>query len=306
MTLPRIQGIHHVTALAGDPQRNVDFYTEVMGQRLVKVTVNFDDPTAYHLYFGDSMGTPGTLLTFFPQLKKRGQSGRGEVASVAYKTPEGVEFWKDRLSTLGVAYRQIEDKPLLNIRDPDGLSIDLHCTDQPHGNGVAGLSGVTLWIAQVPHINGFLEFMGFVHVDAVSDSKSTRHRYVLGHSISSIEVIEGHHPSSVPGAGRVHHLSFGVQSEGELEAYREALLLKGYRVTSVRNRKYFKSIYFRHSSGILFELATCEPGFTVDEPQEELGKNVCWPDFVDESARNKVQLPPLVNREYGNDVRERI
>lgn len=306
-----IPGIHHITAIASDPQRNVDFYTDVLGLRLVKLTVNFDDPTTYHLYYGDDAGTPGTILTFFPWPgARRGRRGNGQVAVTSFSIPEGsIGYWQDRLKRYGVAGSDIQsrfDETVLTVEDPDGMWLELVAHAGTSANAgwtggtvpmeyaIRGFYGATVWVHDVqPTAELVGERFGFQHVD----DAGTRHRFMApGDTVGGVLDIV-HRPNGDAGrggAGTVHHIAWRTADDEEQLAWRAALTEAGLQVTPVRDRQYFRSIYFREPGGVLFEIATDLPGFTLDESVEELGTHLKLPPWL-EAQREQIsrRLPAL-------------
>jgi glyoxalase family protein len=301
-----IAGIHHVTAMASDPQANVDFYTGVLGLRLVKKTVNFDDPGTYHLYYGDEVGHPGTIMTFFPwPMARRGVQGAGQATVTAFSVPEGsLGFWTERLKSLGILFdgpKTRFEEEVLTVLDPDGLRLELvaRAGDERPGwekgpvqpeHAVRGFDGVTLteWNLDVTEsvIAGTL---GFQRVGEQGD----RVRFAAGSS--RVDVLAS--PSAARGhisAGTVHHVAFRAADEADQLAWREAIAESDLYVTPVLDRQYFRSIYFREPGGVLFEIATDPPGFTRDEPVESLGTGLKLPPWLEESrSRIEAVLPPI-------------
>ena len=301
-----IAGIHHVTAMAGDPQANVDFYTGVLGLRLVKRTVNFDDPGTYHLYYGDEMGHPGTIMTFFPwPMARRGVQGAGQATVTSFSVPEGsLGYWTERLGKLGVAFedpRPRFDEEVLTLLDPDGLRLEL-VTRKDDGrtpwtggpvaaeHAVRGFDGVTLteWNPEVTAevLEGTLGFRK-------AAQQGDRFRFQAGDS--RVDVLAS--PASVRGhisAGTVHHVAWRAADDGDQLAWREAVAESGLYVTPVLDRQYFRSIYFREPGGVLFEIATDPPGFTRDETVESLGSGLKLPPWLEpERGRIEQVLPPI-------------
>jgi glyoxalase family protein len=227
-------GLHHVTAIAGDPQQNLDFYIRVLGLRLVKRTVNFDDPGSYHFYFGDRAGNPGTLLTFFAWSgAPQGHAGAGNASSVAFAVPKGaLSRWRGRLTRAGVA---VTGDERLTFRDPDGLVIELVDSADGQGDSIVGL-----------------------------------------HSVAQLE--SG--GCGKMGRGVIHHVAFRVADEAALAELRSNLIAAGQRVSLIKDRHYFHSIYFREPGGVLFEAATDGPGFLIDEPLDSLGESLCLPPWL--------------------------
>lgn len=306
---PRIPGIHHITAVASSPQRNVEFYTGVLGLRLVKQTVNFDDPYTYHLYYGDEVGHPGTILTFFPWPDAGpGRIGRGQVTTIAFAIPEAsVRYWKARLSDHGVDVQETMrmGEPVLRFRDPDGLQLELVAPSSvghvdpwtsgpiPARHAIRGFYGATLTVAAAKRTADLLETMGFEFVDEVTRQ---RFRYRSTATLGSIIDIESR-PNARPGVvsvGTVHHIAFRTPRDETQVAWRTELVERGLNVTPVIDRQYFRSIYFREPAGILFEIATDLPGFTVDEEVENLGTTLTLPPWL-EPRREQIaaRLPEL-------------
>ncbi len=308
---PQILGIHHVTAIAGEPQANVDFYAGVLGLRLVKKTVNFDDPSTYHLYYGDGIGTPGTVMTFFPWPgARRGALGSGQTRTTAFAVPEGsLDFWRRRLAESGVRTDDVERFAVagLAFADPDGLRLEVLASAAPNDarspwsesptpaeHAIRGLDGVTFLHADSTATSRLLvDVMGFRQV-AESDHCT---RYASGNGGSGTFVDLVRDPSAVPGrvaGGSVHHVAFRVADDPSQAEWMDRLFSAGHPTTDVRDRQYFHSIYFREPGGVLFELATDNPGFAVDEPVEELGRGLRLPPWL-ESARDRIEavLPPL-------------
>jgi Lactoylglutathione lyase and related lyases len=306
-----LKGIHHVTAMAGDPQANVDFYCGIIGLRLVKLTVNFDDPNTYHLYYGDAVGSPGTVLTFFPLGPNfRATTGAGEVTTVGFAVPKGsLPFWQEHLGKHSVAASAVAERwglTRMELHDPDGLKLELveDPTPRPfsfwNGGGipesfaVRGFSGLTISVASGPESIRFLTDRMGAKPQATLERSSL---LAIGESerASAIEVISlGHRQRGQMGAGSVHHMAWRVTNEDEQLAWRSKLTENSVGVTPVRDRKYFRSIYFREPGEVLLEIATDPPGFTVDEPRDSLGSELQLPEWL-ECERRFLQkvLPPL-------------
>jgi glyoxalase family protein len=294
-----IVGLHHVTAIASDPQRNLDFYTSVLGLRFVKRTVNFDDPGTYHFYFGDDTGTPGTILTFFPWPgARRGRSGAGEVAATAFSIPAGsLSFWRERLLAKGVRFKEEERFiiKLLAFKDPDGMNIELveqseglrgmppRYSDVPAQFAVQGFHGVTLLLHRLDQSAELLVVMGFRPIA----QEGNRTRFVpqgeaLGRFLDI--VVDPKAPHASQGAGSVHHIAFRTPDDAGQAEWQQTLA-PHTNVTPVQDRTYFRSIYFREPGGVLYEIATDIPGFLIDEPVESLGETLCIPEWYESSAR---------------------
>jgi glyoxalase family protein len=301
-----IAGIHHVTAMASDPQANVDFYTGVLGLRLVKKTVNFDDPGTYHLYYGDEVGHPGTIITFFPwPMARRGVQGAGQATVTSFSVPQGsLGWWTERLAGLGVTFQDPRprfDEEVLTLLDPDGLRLELVTREDdgrapwtggpvPAEHAVRGFDGVTLteWNPEVT-AEVLTATLGF----QAAGQQGERFRFAAGSS--RVDVLAS--PASSRGrvsAGTVHHVAWRAADEADQLAWREAVAESGLYVTPVLDRQYFRSIYFREPGGVLFEIATDPPGFTLDEPVESLGSALKLPPWL-EPERKKIAgiLPPI-------------
>ncbi len=307
-----IEGIHHVTAVASDAQANVDFYVGLLGLRLVKRTVNFDDPGTYHLYYGDEAGTPGSILTFFPWAHAaRGNPGVGQTSATAFSVPEGaLGYWRDRLASRNVLAVEVGERldreSVLTLFDPDGMKLELiaHPGAEDRapwaGSGISerhairGFHSVTLTEQALGATAGLLtEAMGFHSV--VSDGSRSRLEVGAGGAGAQIDLIE--EPSGGHGrvaAGSVHHVAFRVEDDAAQRAWLADLAERGLHVTPVQDRQYFHSIYYREPGGVLFELATDPPGFTFDEPLEALGSGLKLPPWL-EAARPRIEaaLPKL-------------
>ena len=306
-----MSGIHHVTVIAGDPQRNLDFYTGVLGLRLVKLTVNYDDPDTYHFYFGDELGRPGSLLTFFPWSGGHGgRHGVGQVGEVALAIPRAsLGFWIERLLTRGVPYQgpaQRFDETVLSCRDPDGLLLEIVATGrvervQPWRDGpiaaehaVRGVHGVTIWEDGDGGTAGLLtDHMGLREAGELEN----RVRFESGSeglgTVVDLRRAPGFWRGS-EGVGTVHHIAFRAPSAEEQERRRQELERLGLSPTGVIDRQYFHSVYFREPGGVLFEIATDGPGFTVDESPAELGSSLKLPAAYEAGrARIAAALPPV-------------
>jgi glyoxalase family protein len=314
--LQKTAGIHHITAMVNDAQRNIDFYAGVLGLRLVKKTINFDRPEVYHLYFGNDSGQPGTVITFFPWAKQqKGRIGMGQVGTTSYVIPTGsVEFWEHRLHQFGIEYHssvRFEER-FLTLNDPDGLQLELiERTEGPINtwnfggiyseNTIKGFGGATLISAQPNKTADVLEnVLGFECVGDEEGFLRFRSDALLGNTID-IKLT----PSvrGLMGAGTVHHIAWRAKDEEDLLKWRSLLLDKGYYPTEVRDRNYFKAIYFHEEGGILFEIATDPPGFTVDEPIHELGEKLMLPSWL-ESKRVELEetLPKVKVRVLEGDL----
>lgn len=307
----RILGLHHITAIADNAKRNLQFYTETFGLRFVKKTVNFDDPGTYHFYFGDEHGTPGSILTFFPwEGIGRGQTGTGMATEIGYSVPAGsLDFWADRFQTRKVTHGPVAERfgeLYLPFEDPDGLKLNLIVpkaedkrtaweTEQVNAaHATKGLHSVVLNLRSIgPTANILTEIFGY----KFQEQEGNRHRFitdtVAGASI--VDLIESPKESSGKGAGGTnHHVAFRVANDEIQMRFREKIQKKGLNITQKINRDYFFSLYFREPGGVLFEIATDNPGFTVDEPLDQLGQHLKLPVQY-ESIRADIEkaLPPL-------------
>lgn len=314
--MSNVLGIHHVTAIAGDPQRNLDFYAGLLGLRLVKRTVNFDDPQTYHFYFGDEVGTPGSIMTFFPWPgARRGRQGSGEVAVTSFAVPTGaVGFWLERLVRHNVRYdgptkRGVgaDAERVIGFRDPDGLLIELVATEAaegrpawggapeiPRDRAIHGLHGVTIWAdAGDPTARVLVDTLGFRELR----EEGTTRRYAVGDggpgTLVDVRTIGGF-GRAAGGAGTVHHVAFAVADDDAERVVRERVAGAGLHPTPVIDRQYFHSVYFREPGGVLFELATNPPGFAIDEPVEHLGESLKLPpQYEPERAEIEAVLPRI-------------
>jgi glyoxalase family protein len=287
------RGIHHITAIASSASENLAFYTGVLGLRLVKRTVNFDDPHTYHLYYGDENGTPGTLLTFFPwEGAPAGQPGSGMVTSIAMGIPAAArDFWVRRLQSTGVAVTTGTrfDEAVIGFCDPHGLPLELVAVEElpPH----APWSGSTVPVdCQIRGVHSaaatvlsrrvsealLIELLGMRRL--AGEGKRTRfHLPGTGPGLRYDLVEAGEAPPGVSGGGTVHHIAFRATDAAEQDRWRALLVARGISVTPVIDRTYFRSIYFREAGGVLFEIATDPPGFAIDELPTELGRSLMLP-----------------------------
>lgn len=303
----RISGLHHVTAIASDPHQNMAFYTDVLGLRLVKKTVNFDDPGTYHLYYGDEVGHPGTILTFFPfQNARRGRVGRGQTSATAFVvSPSSLEYWTDRLDEAGVAFEpplERFDETVIALTDHEGQPIELVGAESgigpwdkgpvPAEHAIRGFYGVTLDSLDFEATVHVLQTMGYEQVG--SEHNRTRFRGADDFA-GVVDVLD--RPSAIDGqqgAGTVHHVAFRTPDTDTQDQCRQQLVDAGMHVTETKDRQYFKSIYFREPGGVLFEIATEAPGFAVDEPVDTLGRELKLPPWLEsQRARIEAKLPSV-------------
>jgi glyoxalase family protein len=303
-------GLHHVTAIAGDPQRNADFYLRTLGLRLVKTTVNFDDPGTYHLYYGDEAGRPGTLMTFFPwKGAPSGRHGNGQATTTSFSVPENsIGWWAQHLSDQGVATSRVRNRvgeDALTFLDPDGLALSLVAHPQgdprapwdngivPPEHGVRGLHSVTLSVSREDATAKMLGGLGL----QFASQEDNRLRFAAGDGGPGAFVdvlVSPSAPDGLVAAGTVHHVAWRAPDEATQATWRGELVDSGVKVTSIMDRQYFRSIYFREPGGTLLEIATDEPGFTADEPLLELGRALKLPPWLEPNREQiKGMLPAL-------------
>jgi glyoxalase family protein len=298
----RILGLHHVTATVDEAQPDVDFCVAALGLRLVKKTVNFDNHYVYHFYYGDERGTPGTIWTTFPYHGRGvrvGTKGAGQIAVTSFSVPpSSLEFWRERLTALGMTAGQVErpfDNQTLVVTDPSGLAIELvEASDRreswigggiPAGCAIRGLHSVTLLVRSPERTVQLLtEVLGW---RVAEETKGRIRLSVNGDDPGKLidVVYEPDAPAAVNGLGTVHHVALAIGSAEEQVRAREELLALGYKVTDVLDRQYFQSIYFREPGGVLLEIATVQPGFTVDEPLDALGRALKLPPWEEPNRR---------------------
>lgn len=301
-----IKGLHHVTSMAADANENNAFFTQILGLRRVKKTVNFDAPEVYHLYYGDEVGTPGSVMTYFPFAQMpRGKRGAGEVGVTEFAVPNGaLPYWRDRLSTFDVSGLH-EDMFLgearLGFDGPDGDGFALvetapqgrtpwTGTDVPQDAGILGFRGARFRLNDAAATGELLTYMGYQKAESEGDVT----RYVVegGNAADSIDLEEVRGANAAgQGSGSVHHIAFAVEDRAAQLEVRKALLDTGYQVTPVIDRDYFWAIYFRTPGGILFEIATNEPGFDRDEDKANLGQALKLPTRYE---ANRTQIEALL------------
>ena len=298
----KLVGLHHVTMITGDAQRNVDFYADVLGLRLVKTTVNFDDPTAYHLYFGDEQGAPGSILTWFEyQGARNGQAGAGMIHTIQLGVPslEAIDFWAERLAANG--YESSRGEQTLRFADWEGLGLELAVADGsnpplraehpeiPAEVALVGIEGARAYAAYANCEETLLtQTLGF---DSLGDGEylleGSRRRFRWAYDRPS--------ENGRGGAGTVHHIAWATEDEEQLDWQQRIADVGGF-VTPVQDRDYFLSIYFREPRGVLFEIATLSPGFAIDEDPEHLGEELRVPQMHAHLREQLEQtLTPLVN-----------
>jgi len=307
----QILGLHHITAIAGDPRRNLAFYTGVLGLRLVKRTVNFDDPHTYHFYYGDRVGTPGSILTFFPWGSlPRGRAGTGQASAIAFSVgPDALPFWEQRLRAHGVATSSPPPRygeSLLAFADPDGLALELVAAregdtrppwphpDIPMAHAIRGFHSVTLAVRDATptaHLLG--STMGCREIGC--EGQRVRYTVAKGGPGTLVDLLaDPTLPRGRQGTGTVHHVAFRAPDGDAQRVARIELLVLGYEVSPQLDRNYFQSIYYREPEGVLLEIATDLPGFAVDEPVESLGTTLKLPaPYEPHRAEIEAALPKL-------------
>ncbi|WP_299971264.1 ring-cleaving dioxygenase [uncultured Roseobacter sp.] len=288
-----IKGLHHVTSMAADAKENNDFFTKVLGMRRVKKTVNFDTPEVYHLYYGDEVGTPGSVMSYFPfGPMPNGRRGAGEVGVTEFAVPKGtLGFWKEHLASKGV--KGLRESSFLGdarleLDGPDGDSFALVEAEPENrtawtgggigeADGVLGFHGARFQLRNADATGELLTFMGYQKGD--TEGSVTRYRIDGGNAARTIDLEEvPDAPHATQGAGSVHHIAFAVENRAAQLEVRKALMDTGYQVTPVIDRDYFWAIYFRTPGGVLFEIATNEPGFDRDEDTAHLGQALMLPE----------------------------
>jgi glyoxalase family protein len=306
-----IQGIHHITAISGPPQENLDFFSKFLGLRLVKKTVNFDDPGTYHLYYGDEAGSPGSILTFFPwENAFPGKVGVGMVSHTAFLVPRAsIDFWLGRFESNNIEFEgplQRMDEVVLSFAAPDGLLLELVARDE-HGaaagwgggtidseHAILGFQGASLSVRDASLLEKlFVEDFGYESVGSEGDRTRLRAKGdAIGRFVDL--VVDPERTPNRSGTGTIHHIAFRARDDQDQLEIRENLLSLGFRVTGVLDRNYFRSIYFREPGGILFEIATDAPGFAVDEKPDQLGSDLKLPEWLEpQRAAIEDRLVPL-------------
>jgi len=306
-----IKGMHHVTAIAGDAKRNLHFYTEVLGLRLIKKTVNFDDPHTYHFYFANANADLGSVLTFFPwgDRVKRGLKGAGMATEVSYSVPKGsLDFWVKRLDDNNVFYSKPSVKfgeRYIAFLDPDGLKVELIETDIPQDTlpevygvkpeyALNSIYAVTLTLNNIaPTASILTDVFGY----ELEKKEGNRTRYTITKDglTSKVDLVELPNESrGIVAGGIIHHVAFRVSNDGDLMKMREKIVALGLNITEQIDRQYFHSLYFREPGGVLFEIATDNPGFDIDEDESELGQHLMLPSRY-EGQRERIEkaLPVL-------------
>ncbi|HUO07750.1 MAG TPA: ring-cleaving dioxygenase [Phycisphaerae bacterium] len=314
-----IAGLHHVTAITGNAQQNIDFYTKTLGLRFVKVTINYDDPGSYHFYYGDGLGRPGTIMTYFAWPgARRGTNGVGQVSETAFAIPVGsADYWKERLdrfATGGAQHAQRFGEKVVTFQDPEGMPLALVETEKAAGDrhawrhgevpvehAIRGFHSVTLAELTESAPAGILVNQ-FGYREVGREGKRVRYQAAPPHGdaiarvVDVVTVPKGNYPQM--GAGQVHHVAFRTPDDGQQALWLEQLRKAGRNVSPVMDRDYFHSIYFREPGGVLFEIATDAPGMTINEKPEELATRIQLPAWLEphrvqvEAALPKITLAP--------------
>lgn len=308
----RILGMHHVTAIAGLAKRNLDFYTNLLGLRLLKKTVNFDDPGTYHFYYGDETGSAGTILTFFPwEGIRQGRKGAGMATEIGYAVPEGsFDYWMKRFDQYNVIYNKPSEKfgeQYLTFLDPDGLKLELvipkngdnrkpwTTTEVDESVATRGFHNITLTLNDVkPTAAVLTEVFGY----KLQEQTGNRYRYATNAigTANFIDLVELPNEGRGVGAGgTVHHIAFRVKDEETLMKFHDKIAARGLNITNKIDRNYFYSLYFREPGGVLFEIATDNPGFMVDEKLEELGTHLMLPPQYEPRRAEIEEVLPKLN-----------
>jgi glyoxalase family protein len=307
-----VLGLHHVTAISSDPQKTLDFYTKILGLRLIKLTVNYDDPSTYHVYFGDEIGHPGTVLTFFPWPgQPRGREGAGQATNTSFSIGrESIPYWQDRLKSQGVSikgpHKRFEDA-VLSLEDLDGQGLELVGSKGaeertgwtqgpvPKAHAIRGFHSITLLEKVLERTESvLLDTLGFRRVG----EEENRFRYEAGKGGAGTIVDIVSSPKAQRGlvsVGTVHHVAFRASDDKHQKDLRQEILKADLNVTPVINRNYFHSIYFREHGGVLFEVATDQPGFAIDETPAQLGTRLALPPWLENSRAEIEKNLPHVN-----------
>ncbi len=302
---PFSAGLHHITAISGPAQRNFDFYSRILGLRLVKKTVNFDDPGTYHLYYGDKTGSPGTILTFFPWANAApGILGSGETGETAFAVAAGsLPRWVSHLANEGIRTREITrmNEKGIAFSDLDGMQLALFESPALEAeNAISGFHAATLQVSAARKTMSVLtDVLGWSKIGEEQDGDRTRTRFASPEAGGAmhgrfIDILDMRQVKGRSGAGSVHHIAFRAKSDEEQAVMADRARGLGLYVTEQKDRNYFRAIYFREPSGILFEIATDPPGFAIDEEVEHLGTSLKLPEqYEPMRARIEAQLPPL-------------
>ena len=303
------KGIHHITVLAGEAQRNVEFYTDTLGMRMVKKSVNQDDPGTYHLFYGNQAAEPGSSLTFFPWPRaQKGEAGVGEVVNVGLQVPEGSEeYWETRLSDHDVSYEVVDvfDRKALRFEDPDGLELDIVFEGEakpkvenldyivPSEYTIQGFWGARMLLNEKQHTEMLIgDLFGFE--EAAQEGNQTL--YQTDAPVGRYVIIEEDKEASPGknGRGIVHHIAYRAENQDELDELRQKVGQKGLNPTQIIDRHWFKSVYYRIPAGVLFEMASDDPGYSVDEEFEHLGETLILPPWLESKREQIEQILPEI------------
>lgn len=307
----RILGLHHITAIAGNAQKNYDFYTRVLGLRMVKKTVNFDDPGTYHFYYGNEVGAPGSILTFFPwEGMQPGAAGTGMATEIGYSVPDGsLDFWKERFKQFNVQHGEAGERfgeLYLPFQDPDGLNLSLivpkggdsrqawTTADVNEQAATKGFQGVTLTLRS---IKGTATILTDVFGYELKEQEGNRYRFVTDavDNASVVDIIEA--PEGKTGqvaGGTNHHVAFRAADDTVMMNFREKIVSRGFNITPKIDRNYFYSLYFREPGGVLFEIASDNPGFATDEAVKELGTHLMLPAQYEPMRKQIEKVLPVL------------
>ena len=309
----KILGLHHITAIAGGAQRNYEFYTRILGLRLVKKTVNFDDPGTYHFYYGDEVGTPGSILTFFPwEGVQKGRAGTGMATEIGYSVPKGsLKFWTKRFEEFKIKYQPVSERfgeQYVQFEDPDGLILNLVVSNiednrKPWSTNevreevaIKGFHSIVLTLrnndATAKILTGIFEYK-------LLAQESNRHRYITD-AIETANIVdlveEPNGQRGINAGGTNHHVAFRVTDDKLLMEFREKVVAAGLNITEKIDRNYFYSLYFREPGGVLFELASNNPGFATDETVSELGTHLMLPPQYEKSRKQIEEVLPALHQ----------
>jgi glyoxalase family protein len=309
----KILGLHHITAIAGDAQRNYDFYTQVLGLRLVKKTVNFDDPGTYHFYYGDTVGTPGSILTFFPwEGIQKGRTGTGMATEIGYSVPKGsLDFWTKRFEANQVKHQPVSERfgeQFIQFEDRDGLILNLvapTATDNRKPWTTAEVSeevatkGFHSIVITVRNAERTAKVLTDIFGYQLLAQEGNRYRYITNsmETANVVDIIEDPNgPSGINAGGTNHHVAFRVKDDNILMDFRKKVVDAGLHITEKIDRNYFYSLYFREPGGVLFELASENPGFATDETVEELGSHLMLPAQYEKSRQKIEEVLPVLKQ----------